>query len=243
MPNNTPDYGLTATELFRFAAMCLDRLAAQGIQVSQSPGDQGILHQADKLGKPYFTKQLNPNFNDFTHANSFWLTATHQASPGDEPTVIGMAGARADRLTKGEFIPAFEQQMRRLYGPDRDSVLASALYPPPFHEMQGTVAYLGDLYFSKGFRGRDNINIRAFVLFLYAIAATEWSFDWLYLFVNERHASDGHLSKYLLAGAHSAPILWDNGPKERNDTDCLGTLRKVDFAYIVRRSLDRPDIF
>lgn len=243
MQEHANDYGLTATELFRFAALCLKRLSDQGIEITQVGGSTSILKDAEVLGKPYFTKQLNPAFNDFTHANSFWLKATHRADQDAEPKLIGMAGARCDQLTKGEFIPAFEQQMRRLYGPKRDTVLASALYPPPFHEMQGSVTYLGDLYFAKGFRGSENINIRAFVMFLYSVAATEWGFDWLYLFVNERHAMDGHLSKYLLAGAHFAPIMWDGGPQERNDTDCLGTLRKVDFAYIVRRTLDRPDIF
>lgn len=243
MQDGTTDYGLTATELFRFAALCLDRLAAQGIEVTQTGGTPTVLRDAATLGKPYFTKQLNPDFNDFTHSNSFWLKASHRASPDATPTLIGMAGARCDRLARGEFVPAFEHQMRRLYGQDRDTVLASTLYPPPFHEMQGAVAYLGDLYFAEGFRGKESMNIRAFVLFLYAVAATEWSFDWLYLFVNQRHASDGHLSKYLLAGAHFAPVLWDKGPDERNDDDCLGTLRKVDFAYIVRRTLDRPDIF
>lgn len=233
---------ITALELSQASNLCLDRLLKVGISVEQCTDFQQIRQDAEYLKKPYFTKQLSSDFNDFTLNNAFWLRIFHSESIGKK-SLIGLVGARKDIIEVGEFSGLLERQMNRLYGDGSESPLLSKTNPPVFDNIYGNVVYIGDLYIVEEHRGRDKIDKRALLVLLFILAQMRWSFDWLYAFVRKEHGERGYLVTYGFTRIYLAALLWKSPPPERDDSDQLACIDKDDLSYLVRRMLDVPHIF
>lgn len=220
---------------------CIRRLAKSGISVEMSTDFAQIQSDAIQLQKPYFTKQLSSEYNDFTEESAFWFRIFHASEAGGKE-LVGLVGARRDNLNPGEFVDVLGRQMVRLYGVNGETPIITDVFPPVFHDIKGSVVYIGDLFIDESHRGRTKLDKRALLVLLFITAHQKWSFDWLYAFVRKEHGERGYLVTYGFTRVYLAALLWKDPPSERSDTDQLACIDRADLAYLVRRLLDVPDI-
>ena len=235
---------LGAVALAKAAQICFQRLAQKQLTVEQEFDPRSMATIIRELEKPYTTHQLHPDLNDFSSTNAFWLNIYHQGQPGPEAQLklVGTSGARCDRIREGEFVSFFEDQLKRLYGGAEAIPLKSTDHPPEFAEMRGTIVYLGDFFVLKEFRGAG-FDKRFYTLLLYITAMMQWDFDWLYLFITEKHARNGYASDYCLTTSYPTSLLWTEAPSYRSDSDHLALLSRHQFNWLIKRLLARPDLF
>ena len=108
--------------------------------------------------------------------------------------------------------------------------------------MQGTIVYLGDFFVLKEIRGAG-FDKRFYTILLYITAMMQWDFDWLYLFITEKHARGGFASDYCLTTSYPTSLLWSEAPSYRSDSDHLSLLSRHQFNWLIKRLLARPDLF
>lgn len=235
---------LGAVALAKAAQICFQRLAQKQLTVDQVFEPRAMIETIKALEKPYTTSQLHPDLNDFSSTNAFWLNIYSGADPGanDLGKLVGTSGARCDRIREGEFPAFFEDQLKRLYGGTEMVPLKSTDHPPEFADMRGTIVYLGDFFVLKDFRG-SGFDKRFYTLLLYITAMMQWDFDWLYLFITEKHARNGYASDYCLTTSYPTSLLWTEAPSYRSDSDHLGLLSRHQFNWLIKRLLARPDLF
>lgn len=233
---------LGAVALAKAAQICFQRLAQKQLSVEQVFDPRAMAGMIRDLEKPYTTHQLHPDLNDFSSTNAFWLNILFQAEPGAEPELVGTSGARCDRIREGEFVSFFEDQLKRLYGGAETVPLKSNDHPPEFAEMRGAIVYLGDFFVKKEHRG-PGFDKRFYTLLLYITAMMQWDFDWLYLFITEKHARSGYASDYCLTTSYPTSLLWTEAPSYRSDSDHLALLSRHQFNWLIKRLLARPDLF
>ncbi len=232
---------LRMLELIDASEICRRRLEKTDLFVEMTSDFAQIQADAVDLGKPYFTKQLNSDYNDFTEENAFWFRIFHGKDP-KKGKLVGLVGARQDHLGSGEIYRMLTQQMLRLYGREGRISNITHKLPPVFEEVKGSVVYIGDLFISKPFRGKEHLDKRALLFLVFITAQIKWSFDWLYAFVREEHGERGYLVTYGFTRVYLAAMLWKDPPKERSSSDQLACIDRTDLTYLVRRLLDVPDI-
>ena len=235
---------LGAVALAKAAQICFQRLAQKQLSVEQVFEPRTMLKVIRELEKPYTTHQLHPDLNDFSSTNAFWLNILSEAETGEDgkAKLVGTSGARCDIIREGEFTSFFEDQLKRLYGGSKNIPLKSTDHPPEFAEMQGTIVYLGDCFVLKEIRGAG-FDKRFYTILLYITAMMQWDFDWLYLFITEKHARGGFASDYCLTTSYPTSLLWSEAPFYRSDSDHLALLSRHQFNWLIKRLLARPDLF
>lgn len=235
---------LGAVALAKAAQICFQRLAQKQLTVDQVFEPRSMAGVIAELDKPYTTHQLHPDLNDFNSTNAYWLNihSTADAAPGELGKLVGTSGARCDRIREGEFAGFFEDQLKRLYGGTKAVPLKTTDHPPEFAEMHGAIVYLGDFFVLKDYRGAG-FDKRFYTLLLYITAMMQWDFDWLYLFITEKHARSGYASDYCLTTSYPTSLLWTEAPSYRSDSDHLALLSRQQFNWLIKRLLARPDLF
>lgn len=229
-------------EQARIAGLCLRRLRATGVEIEQTTDFGRVVETAKQMGKPYFTKQLHPDYNDFTESDAFFLLLKDTLGEFGVRDV-GMLGVRCENMRPGEFASFFQRHMTRLYGKGEIEPLKPGNLPPVFHDISGRVAYIGDLFITKPHRGEKGVDKRSLLLLAFVLSNMRWSFDWLYSFVREGDAEKGRFAMYCFTRTYLCGLLWDDPPDERNDSDYLGCVSREDFTFLARRMLERPDVF
>ena len=230
---------VTPHELVRLGAFCSARLQALGIDISLSYDVKAVQALAEKIKKPYFTKELSHSFNDFTPNNAFWLTL----NAADTGKTVGVIGARMDNLRSADVLDFMQAQATRLHSDNGGDAFDPEHYPPVIDRMSGKVVYIGDFFVIDNHRGLKNLDKRALIFYVDICVAIAWDFDWVYAFIRRPHAEQGYINTYCGVISYPEGRFWHSPPEARSDSEYFTTMDRADFAYLVKLFLKRPEAF
>jgi hypothetical protein len=204
---------------------CTQKLATANLTVREVVDPSEIERVISLVGKPYLTPVMNPENNDFTVKNAFWLIAEIDG----KPAMIG--GARLDDLG-GEAISSYwRRSLRRQYRGLGDADV-SGFSDIMQRDVSGRVAYFGDLFVvsGSGISRRQQLNLRWFTAIGHALTALKWSPDWTYAFIREVDVMRGAAPSYGFSRVVPAPQVWGAEPPEpRSNAEWCALLPRSDL--------------
>ena len=186
---------------------------------------QGLIESAEK---PYLSSFGDPSFNDFTNANCLWLVVLKAGRPAY------MGCARLEELW-GEPIEAYwSRQFRRHHG---EAAKFTGVAEEVSRELNGRLAYFGDLFVSKDHRGSRE-RLRVFLALAHMSVSFKWNPDWSYCFIREQHMLRGTAAIYGFTRQHPQPVNWVGSPPfPRTEKDWLVALPRRDLMSSVSATL------
>lgn len=185
----------------RLASKCEDLL---GLRVRQVYDSAEIKSALEDISKPYLSPLLDPDHNDFTPANSFWVVA--DGDNGPEMVV----GVRLDDLSSMDVVSFWTRFLGRAFG-DPPIPINSGF---PLDVLTGRVAYMGDLL-SNGGRGVSKVGrqrVRLFTAILHHLVQLEFQPDSSYCFVRDADAVRGTPFNYGFTELHPFMYEWKSPP-------------------------------
>lgn len=214
-------------QLCRLAGTCENLL---GMQVRQVFDAEEIRYALKSISKPYLSPLLNPDHNDFTPANSFWIVAESDEGPQM------IVGVRLDDLTNVDVNDFWSRFLRRAYG--AAPAARGAAFPSDI--LTGRVAYFGDLISKNGHAlsrsGRKKM--RLFAAICHHLVNIEFRPDNSYCFVRDRDAERGTPFNYGFTELYPFMFDWEFPPVPEGIPGLVAVLRRKQFnAYM--RSVER----
>lgn len=219
---------ITALDTADLAGSLIASARASGIAYQMHTDFGETNKMCEEMGKPYNTHLIDPLFHDFTKANCFWLLALLDGDP------IACIGLRMDKFAQGEFVNFLDRQYSRVYYSKSFGAINTTLCPPPFHEIEGSTVYVGDLFVKPEHRGREKaFKLDEMILLAQTMAYSQWEFRWLYAFIRDRDAHGGKPALYRSTLQYPSAVKWVDAPPLRSDDDWFVCLRKSDFEFVI----------
>ncbi|MGB0411545.1 MAG: hypothetical protein ACPGFA_08170 [Pikeienuella sp.] len=214
------------------ASHALERLKKGGREVEQTTDFEKLVAEIEASPKKHVNPEMNPNASDLTSANAAYLTVREKGQ------LIGFCAVRQIIVGEEGLAGFLRRQFRRHYGAGQDAFEVSGL-PPAAREARGPVAFIGDMYAVPKYR----VDISAFAMLAYAVAATKWQPETIYNFTKNRDARRGLAAQYLNLGGYPAAIKWVNRPATRRDDDWLYIMPRETYMWLFERYAERGGDF
>ena len=214
------------------AAAALTRLQRGGRVVEQTADFEGLVAEIAKSPKGRINPEMNPAASDLTSANALYLTIR------EEGVLIGFCAVRQIDVGEDGLGGFLRRQFRRHYGAGEDAFEIAGL-PPAARDATGVVAFIGDMYAEP----KRRVDLSAFALLAYALAATKWRPAAVYNFTKNKDARRGLAAQYLNLGGYPAAIKWLKRPATRRDDDWLYVMPRETYMWLFERYADRGGDF
>ncbi|MCA0963305.1 hypothetical protein [Salipiger bermudensis] len=159
-------------------ARYLAAIMAAGYDVKVCTDFERIPDLALLSGRDFQMPQFDIGRTDLTAGRAFWLFLIHrgEAVGGAAVQLQDLGGEPLDRY----LLRTASHQFPRQDGPTLKSVAQ------PLSAITGRIAYIGELRFATGHRGRREV-LQNFMRLLQCMAVVEWRVAWSYAFIPERH--------------------------------------------------------
>lgn len=236
---------ISKLELCEHIALCQAVLAEAGLTTHMSTDMHEAYHiiRASQLGenasvKPYLTDFMNPDQFTYTSGNCFWVIATNK-----DDKIIATVAFRLDTLGTATLRTLHDQILRFKY-PDEDHLtIDPSRLPPIADSLNGTIAFVAELWMDPKHSGRHRANTIAFASLTLTLALLNWpNLDHIYGFVRNRDAMLGAVQRYGFA--HSYPgCLSYSSPISQHDGDLyfVHNTHSDVVSAIRRRTIVRPN--
>ena len=212
------------------AALCRLRRSARVVQ--QTTDFESLVAEIAASPKGRINPEMNPANSDLTPANALYLTIREAGE------LIGFCAVRQIDVGEAGLGMFLRRQFRRHYGAGEDAFEISGL-PPAALEATGVVAFIGDMYVDP----KRRVDLSAFAVLAYAVAATKWRPATVYNFTKNRDARRGLAAQYLNLGGYPAAIKWITRPATRRDDDWLYVMPRDTYMWLFERYADRGGDF
>lgn len=157
-------------------------------------------------GKPVLTEHFSTEKNTYTPGQAFWISV--ETFDG---RIVGRVAARLDDLGDQTLVDYWRRYWRRCYPAQAGGQAEMAQDQPRYaSNISGRVAYVGDLYVEKAFRGKGVG--AALVKIVQIDALDEWMPNYLYGWMTPEHAQSGLLLAYGFRAVHEGGIRWLKEP-------------------------------
>lgn len=209
-------------EMSQVAHQCEREL---GLTVRQVTDPSEVRRILGVMDKGFLSPVLDPDKNDFTPANSFWLVGERDG----EPVLAG--GVRVDDLRSVDVRSYWERMLTRTFG--QKPLPGQAGFPDDV--ISGKVAYFGDLLsrnnMGLGRSGRDKL--RLFTGIGHYLTQAEFSPDVTYCFVRDQDVMRGTPSVYGFLEVCPFLYEWENDPYPSGYPEWIACTRKAQFPQLL----------
>ncbi|MEP5728107.1 MAG: hypothetical protein ABJL67_01910 [Sulfitobacter sp.] len=194
---------------FEAAKSCYDQLQASGIEVRVETNFSKVPDLVAEIGKSYLTPHLDPQRNDFTKQNCFWLSGRRGGN------LVLLGGARIDDVGRdgADFLMSM---INRGYGAGTIAGVSSKVDGI----LKGRCAYFGDLI-SKSAIGLGRKNVPLFSGIAHYLAASEFRADCTYSLMRSADVNLGSADRNGFTGRLLKPLDWGQKPQGRGEDELL----------------------
>lgn len=212
--------------LIEFAAMNRAKLMALGCVPVVDQKFDACERKAIELGKTELSSIMSPSMHDFTEGTCFWLFLEKEGVP------IAAVATKLELLGDEPISQYWMRANRRQYGLQGEVTVSDTAT----NQLRGRVAYIGELFVSKGQRGRREM-LNAAMHYLHAMIFLEWGVDFSYAFVRDRDVGVGLAAQYGFTRQIPSPQIWAQAPEGRSSREWLVSLPRREFVHIARQAL------
>lgn len=220
---------MTKWEYHLVAASYLATLRDYGFTIEPVTRFEDVPELAARTGRNFQMPAFSPARADLTETSAFWLFLKLDGE------YIGGAAAMLQDIGT-ERLDAFLRRTMNHHFP-HDSGQTIADLGAPLAEYSGKLAYIGELHFKAGYRGRREV-LKCFMRLFHVLTLLEWNQDWVYAFVPERHMIARLDLLYGFARALQAAQIWtEPGPDLRASTEWFVAASRSELDHVLGRDL------
>lgn len=198
---------------------------ALGMTVRQVTDPDEVRCVLGKMDKGFLSPVLDPDKNDFTPANSFWLVAERDGDP------VLAGGVRFDDLRDVDVKSYWSRMLTRAFG--QTPMPGHAEFPGDL--LFGRVAYFGDLLSrsAAGLGGGGRDKLRLFTGIGHYLTQAEFSPDVTYCFVRDRDVMRGTPSVYGFLEVCPFMYHWDRNPYPSGYPEWIACTKRAQFPQLL----------
>lgn len=171
---------MNSLELGKSLTGYLNRLAEAGLQIEMVTDFEQVPETAAHAGRLFQMPGFAINRADHTQNSAFWLFLKQGGS------VIGGAAAMLQDLGR-ESLAEFLMRTSRHQFPNAAGGGVEQVAAPLARDFGGRLAYIGELAFQPGHRGRRAERLEPFMRIFQILAIQKWDVDGIYAFIPDRH--------------------------------------------------------
>lgn len=186
------------------------------------------------IGKTLISPTLRSDMNDFTEAQTFWLSMKMDDAP------VAVMGMRLDVLGRDSVDAFWERAFARQYLSAAGTQVTLQL-PQVVRMVQGKIVYMGDLFFAQKIRG-SRPNLMCFVHLAHALCFLKWKHDWTYAFHRREDVLSGYSDRYGFNNRWPGAQMWINPPDYRSEEEYLSVMSREEFEQKAYYYARHPDL-
>ncbi|ADZ70414.1 hypothetical protein [Polymorphum gilvum] len=215
----------TTLDVVRAIARLEGRVRACGLTLRESADFAAFEAAVATTQDRYLMEDFSSRFFDLHGAQAFWIGARDEAG-----AVVSVQAAKVEDLRDRTLAEHWRQQQRRLFvDPAAEAELGTDHARDAFF-MHGRIAYHGNLWLRKDFRGRGLAETLTQIGFLVALA--KWSPDYLYGLMAAANALKGFglrvgYRRFVPRGTH-----WIAAPSHIRPDDWLVYSTRADLITL-----------
>ncbi|KAE9631753.1 hypothetical protein [Parasedimentitalea maritima] len=217
-------------QILEVASLYLRKLKEQGLSVEYSTDFEAVPEDAREFERNFQMPGFDVSRVDHTEKTAFWL----YLKDGDQR--IGGAAAMLQDIGRENFIQ-YQKRISRHHFPNRSGAALDWVAPPLGEKLSGRLAYIGELTFQPGRRGKRD-RLASFMRLLQVLAITQWNVDWVYAFIPERHIQARLDLVYGFTQSLSAAQKWTTPePELRCSTEWWVGAPRSELEHILQADL------
>ncbi|MCA1241932.1 hypothetical protein LC092_05745 [Stappia stellulata] len=170
---------------------------------------------------------FSPMLNTYAPKEAFWLTLNNEAGE-----IVAVIAARLNDLGSQPLTRHLEAYWTRCYRSEGGHPVAVRRQDDLFSDaITGRIVYLGELFVSVHWRGRDLS--RLLCRLAQVVAFNLFEPDYLYAWMRPVHIEKGLHSRWGFSEEHRHAILWERGPASiDNDLAIVGNSAREGYRMI-----------
>ncbi|MEM1274658.1 MAG: hypothetical protein AAGF88_12630 [Pseudomonadota bacterium] len=227
------------SDLHKMAHVCLLIFDAYGLTVSETGSAAEFEDRMALIGKPPNRKTLDPNSQLLFEHRISAILLQHKGQD------IGGVIARSLDLGARPVADLLDAEAGILYDSDRPPKLTS----PTSHQMQGIVAYCGEMWFKptgpgEKWRGLPGLS-PALVRYIQTHAFGRWGCDWVYGIIKKGEVEDrGRAVHYGFCCVEPNLQSFEDVDEDgRDSSEYLVANSRDQFAHVIRCCTEDPHMY
>ncbi len=226
---------MSKLELVQVASKYLTHLSKKGFDVEVENDFPAVPVAARETGRDYQLPSFDVTRVDHTCKSAFWLFLMQ----GGE-RVGGVAVMLQD--LGDERSTDYLRRVADSQYPNPDGATLLNVAHPIGDQLQGRLAYFGELSFRKSHQGQHSV-LSAFMRLLQALALLEWDVDWTYAFIPDRHLRVMLNRRYGFTRMLPCAQRWrEPVPEKRSSTEWWVAAPRKELMWFFRAELGSTDI-
>ncbi|MCF6433639.1 MULTISPECIES: hypothetical protein [unclassified Leisingera] len=214
----------------------LNALSQAGLQVEMFTDFEKVPDAAAETGRRFQMPGFAIERADHTRNSAFWLFLKE----GD--TYVGGAASMLQDLGR-ETLAEFLLRTSRHQFPNDAGGGVESVAEPLAREVSGRLAYIGELNFLPGHRGKRAERLEPFMRIFQILAIQKWDVDWIYAFIPDRHMQARLDLVYGFSRAIPRAQKWrDPEPEVRSSTEWFVGASRLEMEHMLQSDLAKFDI-
>lgn len=214
----------------------LHTLSQGGLQVEMFTDFEKVPETAALSGRRFQMPGFAIERADHTENSAFWLFLK------ENDTYIGGAAAMLQDLGR-ETLADFLMRTSRHQFPNPSGGGVESVAEPLAREVSGRLAYIGELNFLPGRRGKRAERLAPFMRIFQILAIQKWDVDWIYAFIPDRHMQARLDLVYGFTRALPRAQKWRAPePEVRSSTEWFVGSSRLEMEHMLQSDLAEFDI-
>lgn len=227
---------MNSLDLGKTLSAYLSQLSRAGLQVEMFTDFEDIPQTAAQTGRHFQMPGFAIDRADHTSNSAFWLFLK------DGDTYIGGAASLLQDLGRETLAEYLLRTSRHQFpGPTGGGVEHVA--EPLARDVRGRLAYIGELSFAPGHRGKRAERLSPFMRLFQVLAIQKWDVDWIYAFIPDRHMQARLDLVYGFSRAIPRAQTWRQPePEVRSSSEWFVGASRVEMEHMLRSDLAVFDV-
>ncbi|KIC35363.1 hypothetical protein [Leisingera sp. ANG-M7] len=214
----------------------LQALSQAGLQVEMFTDFEKVPETALASGRQFQMPGFAIERADHTENSAFWLFLK------DGDSYIGGAASMLQDLGRESLAEYLLRTSRHQFPNDAGGGVESVAEPLA-REVRGRLAYVGELTFLPGHRGRRAERLAPFMRIFLILAIQKWDVDWIYAFIPDRHMQARLDLVYGFTRAIPRAQKWrDPEPEVRSSTEWFVGAPRLEMEHMLQSDLAGFDV-
>lgn len=227
---------MNSLEMGKTLSGYLHTLSQAGLHVEMFTDFEKVPATAALSGRQFQMPGFAIERADHTENSAFWLFLKENG------TYIGGAAAMLQDLGR-ETLADFLLRTSRHQFPNPAGGGVESVAEPLAREVSGRLAYIGELNFLPGRRGKRAERLAPFMRTFQILAIQKWDVDWIYAFIPDRHMQARLDLVYGFSRAIPRAQKWrDPEPEVRSSTEWFVGSSRLEMEHMLQSDLAEFDI-